>query len=692
MKARSRFSLWVVSVSFMGLLNAYGQYQYISPVPDSKYHPPQTGIILRPGPQLDASVVMQHDLFTVVGSASGRHQVHIRLAEDQRTVNLVPLRAFVEGEEVTVSVAPGMQTITGERLGGVDFRFQIRPAWSAAERQRVAEHMKQVYALDASPNYQLKGGPESGFPDFTINTNDAPAPGEVFFSHFSIFGKLGDPHYCIIKSNGDSVYGKYDTILFNNFELNNNGYLTVYHRLDSMFVMLDSNYLVIDTFQMKNGYIADVHEFVIFMDGTHYMLCYDPQIVDMTVYNPTYNPAATVIGCVFQKLDKWGNVLLQWRSWDHIDIMDASNIFFQNPIVDYVHANAIFEDVDSNIWLTSRHLSEVTKIDYKTGNIIWRMGGKKNQFTFINDSQNGFSHHHDAHRLANGNMLVFDNGVYHIPARTSVKEYVIDETNKTATLVWSYSRAFGPGYVFSKAMGNAQRLANGNTLINWGLTIAQPGAPKITEVDASGTVVWEMTLNSTDAVYRAQRHVWEPCARPSQHMVMADKIKPTSATIRWNAATNATTYDLQYRKLGNTTWKTKGTPNLQKRIKDLTPQTTYEYRVKSKCANIATKASAFTSIKTFTTPPLRLAPEFLELPASLRIAPNPAVDVAWIELQGFGPEAKITIYDLAGNRVWIASRVSQGRVQIPVGALAPGLYIVECRDSYQLMRKKFVKQ
>ena len=45
---------------------------------------------------------------------------------------------------------------------------------------------------------------------------------------------------------------------------------------------------------------------------------------------------------------------------------------------------------------------------------MWRLGGKKNQFTFIGEHEENAPYYtvgqHDVHRLANGNLLYFDNG------------------------------------------------------------------------------------------------------------------------------------------------------------------------------------------------------------------------------------------------------------------------------------------
>ena len=63
--------------------------------------------------------------------------------------------------------------------------------------------------------------------------------------------------------------------------------------------------------------------------------------------------------------------------------------------------------------------------------------GKLNNFKFINDPYNGFSHQHAPEELNNGNILIWDNGIDSIKDGSRVAEYKIDETNFTATLVWS---------------------------------------------------------------------------------------------------------------------------------------------------------------------------------------------------------------------------------------------------------------
>ncbi len=139
----------------------------------------------------------------------------------------------------------------------------------------------------------------------------------------------------------------------------------------------------------------------------------DRQHIDMSLIVPGGNPNAIVIGLIIQEIDENKNVVFQWRSWDHFNIIDAIYIDLTLPIVDYVHGNALELDNDGNILLSSRHLNEITKIDRVTGEMIWRMGGVHNQFTIVNDTI-PFHYQHDIRRIANGNITLYDNGNFRI--------------------------------------------------------------------------------------------------------------------------------------------------------------------------------------------------------------------------------------------------------------------------------------
>jgi hypothetical protein len=127
-------------------------------------------------------------------------------------------------------------------------------------------------------------------------------------------------------------------------------------------------------------------------------------------------------------------------------------------------------------------------------------------FTFENDDPNeGFYFQHFAHRLDNGNLLLYDNGTLHDPPVASAKEYEVDEENLVATRVWSYEQ--DPPSI-SYAMGSASRLENDNTLICWG-SISNTDPVMVSEVTPDGEAVWQLNFPETGSrkvnCYRAYR-------------------------------------------------------------------------------------------------------------------------------------------------------------------------------------------
>jgi hypothetical protein len=233
-------------------------------------------------------------------------------------------------------------------------------------------------------------------------------------------------------------------------------------------------------------------------------MSYDPQIVNMSLIVPGGKPNATVTGLVIQEVDKDENVFFQWRSWDHFEITDATeDIDLTAWYIDYVHANAFDLANDGHILLSSRHLDEITKINFGTGDIIWRFGpnSENNQFT-INNDPSGFTHQHDVRCLPNGNITLFDNGNLRLPNYSQALEYQLDEINKVATRVWHYQHS--PS-IFAPVTGSHRRSDDGRSLIGWGGSWPVAG----TEVNLFGTVMMEIFLPDTVTSYRCLKYPWK---------------------------------------------------------------------------------------------------------------------------------------------------------------------------------------
>lgn len=246
--------------------------------------------------------------------------------------------------------------------------------------------------------------------------------------------------------------------------------------------VLDENLNQLDSFSCGNGYDMHPWEFMLLPNGHAICVALDVQPVNMLEYSPKGDPNALVVGNVVQELDQNRNVVFQWRSWDHLDLTETyDSLLFS--YIEHSHLNSVELDTDGNFLLSLRHLSQIIKIDRNTGETVWRLGGKKNEFTFINEHEenapNYFSYQHDARRQANGNITLFDNGNQRKSNLYSrAVEYKIDETAKTAELVWEYRRE--PDF-YASNRGSVQVLKNGNYLVG--------GVRSSTELPFSGAEI-----------------------------------------------------------------------------------------------------------------------------------------------------------------------------------------------------------
>lgn len=492
-------------------------FEYISPRHGAKMVSPENNIILRPGMMLDRSSASTAK-FVVEGSESGIHRGKLILLADEKTLIFQPARFFSPGEIVTVKLKSGIRTQAGEMLDEFQSRFSVSSGMVV--KPGVFNDCCFAYATQENyPNYRankMSGelsaaifGADSlpgNFPTFSLTAYNDPSPGYLLMTPFFFAPPDFGPGYLIVSDNyGTPVFYRACEGVCHDLTLQPNEYLSYFEwtapgisAADNRYYLMDERYAVIDSFRTGNGYVTDNHELLILENGHSLMMSYDFQTVRMDTIVTGGNPNAVVTGLIIQEQDVDKNVIFQWRSWDHFEITDAdSNIDLTAANVDYAHGNAIEVDHDGHLLISSRNMSEITKINRQTGDIIWRWGGKKNQFTFINDDR-GFAYQHHIRVLPNGNYTLFDNGNFLNPPYSRALEYEIDEQNLTATLIWEYA---SPG--FSPFMGSATRQADGRTLIGWG-----GGWPSITEVNMDGTKSLELSYDSLHMSYRVARAPW----------------------------------------------------------------------------------------------------------------------------------------------------------------------------------------
>jgi len=358
----------------------------------------------------------------------------------------------------------------------------------------------QIYTQNAfaqSPNNL----PED-FPEISIVLSNNPSPGYHFFNPVGYPTIFPDaiPYLIIMDNFGTPVFYQRKEHRCNDFKRHPNGNLSYFasNYPNPKHYILNDKYQIIDSVRTIN-YWPDGHDLQILTNGHYFVMGYDARIVNMDTVVPGGQPNAQVEGLVIQELNTENEVVFQWSSWDHMLITDANDhIDLTASTIDWIHGNTIEVDSDTTVMISCRNLDEITKIDRRTGEIIWRLGGKNNQFEFINDER-GFSYQHAIRRLDNGNITLYDNGVYHEDRYSSSLEYELDEINKTVTLIHRYRN--DPD-IYGGAMGNAQKLPNGNTLVGWGF-----GTPNITEFHENGEMA--LVIDYPAITYRAFKFNWE---------------------------------------------------------------------------------------------------------------------------------------------------------------------------------------
>ena len=181
-------------------------------------------------------------------------------------------------------------------------------------------------------------------------------------------------------------------------------------------------------------------------------------------------PGGIIYGDVIKEVDRQGHVVWEWRSWEHLRPEDY-------PLHDaferyhWPMTNAVSPGRDGKIILSLRSVSAVIAISRSSNKVLWRLG------------HDLVAQQHCPSELENGNVLVFDNGIFR-PHASMPHSRILEIEPLSQRIVWQYADT--PGYAFfTPFMGGAQRLHNGNTLV----TEANFG--RLFEVTPTGEVVWE---------------------------------------------------------------------------------------------------------------------------------------------------------------------------------------------------------
>ncbi|MBA2714893.1 MAG: arylsulfotransferase family protein [Rubrobacteraceae bacterium] len=380
-----------------------------------------------------------------------------------------------------------------------------------------------VSSRDATPGY-IFVSPKKG-PGERAPTQDAPliidGRGEPVWFHPLLDAEADAFNFRVQTYKGESVLTWWV------------GHHTGYGQGE--YIIADHHYREVKRVRAGNGLIGDHHEFLITPQDTALITVYSKVKMDLTGVGGPVD--GVVLDGIAQEVDiESGEVIFEWHSLDHVDLDES---YYRPPpdlktSFDYFHINSIDPYPDGYLTISARRTSTVYKVDRKTGEVVWRLGGKRSDFDMGYGTRTDWQH--DARRHPDGRITIFDNGgvTRDVQSRGIVVE--VDEDAMKATLVGEYTR---PHETLAATQGNVQVLPNGNIFVGWG------SEPYFSEFSHDGKLLFDARFPSAVESYRAFRFPWRGLPEDSP-AVVAESGSSDEVTLyaSWNGATEVATWQL----------------------------------------------------------------------------------------------------------------------------------------------------
>lgn len=492
-----------------------------SPSPGSPAASPQTQISIRGA---DPSQLRE---ITVTGSRSGRHSGRLEAQPEGRGMSFLPTQPFTPGETVAVSLRHGSSK-------PIRFHFTVtHPATLTVQANLPGK------PTEPGQVQSFRSAPELRPPTVSVAVSSSrTAPGEIFLGASN---KLGHAGPMILDGHGHLIWfhplaGKTQAFDVREQRFQGKPVLTWWQGIVSTRgygvgedLIYDDTYRRIATVRAAEGSRADLHEFVITPQGTALITAYNPVRADLSSVGGPRD--GTVLDGVVQELDiKTGLVLFEWHSLGNVPLSDSYAKPAGDGLFDYFHVNSVALDTDGNLLVSARNTSAIYKVDRITGQIRWRLGGKRSDFAMGPGAT--FALQHDVRRQPDGTITVFDDG--QAPGTSRAIVLRLDESAMTATLVREYRQ---PQNLLATSQGNVQVLPNGNVFVGWG------SLPRFSEFAADGTLLYDAAYSSTQS-YRDHRYAW--VGRPVDRPALAVDAHAGALTVyaSWNGATEVASWEV----------------------------------------------------------------------------------------------------------------------------------------------------
>jgi hypothetical protein len=318
-------------------------------------------------------------------------------------------------------------------------------------------------------------------------------------------------------------------------------------------VQLNSHYEEVYKIQGANGLDGDFHEFQITRDDTALFAVYEVLQTDLREVNGPEK--GWIYDGLFQEVDVETNELLfQWRASEHLSLQEAERDreadgeTEDNPW-DFFHINSIDKDWRGNYLVSSRYMNSLAYIDGRTGDIIWKLGGKQNSFLDLsNGAATNISWQHHARFQVRSDtnatrmISLFDNASRGEGAPEHTSRGLIIEINEEAMTAAMVQEYWNPTPISSQSQGSMQVLENGDVVVGYGYSAAW------TQFTADGEPLCEVHFgphiefhHGQIVSYRVFKQEWIGLPLTSPSVALSG----TQAAVSWNGATEVVTWVLQ---------------------------------------------------------------------------------------------------------------------------------------------------
>jgi Arylsulfotransferase (ASST) len=462
----------------------------------------------------------------VTGSRSGPHPGRLVAHSDGAGASFLPDAPFREGERVTVRTS---LRVRGAHDGG----FSFTVATGALER---AGKGRRIVPKGRFDQQRFRSRPDLRPPAVTVDTRrTGHTRGAILLATRE--GKRDGP--LILDDHGDLIWFRPEPRGLTATDLRVATYQgrPVLTWWEGRFVgawgygegiIADSSYRPIARVHAGNGYQADVHEFQLTSQGTALLTAYHHVERDLrSVGGPRHG---RVLDNVVQEVDPaTGLVRFEWHALDHVPLRDSYAPRKKGRASwDWFHLNSAQLAPDGHLLVSARNTHTIYEIDRSTGDVVWRLGGRRSTFRMGRGTD--FAWQHDAELHDDGTVTLFDNeAAPPVGTQSRALRIRLDLPHRRATLV---SARTHPGRLLSASQGNVQLLAGGRQFVGWGQS------PWFTEFAPDGTILFDAHLARGYDSYRAYRAAWTgmPAGAPSVAAKRRDSNR-TAVWASWNGAT-----------------------------------------------------------------------------------------------------------------------------------------------------------